>query len=538
MGDDGFATGPSGDHDPASAVAADAGAIVDAARAAWSAGDTERTVALIDEHWSILFEQGRHELDALFRLIPLSAFKAHPRAAAVRDIRLHTDADAVARMLGPRIAMPQADDLSTIDALARSEDALTILGVTSARMIAYRVRGHYTRAHELAAVVERLARIAGVHQPALVHARVPNALLQGGVSRGLAGDFDGALGTLREAYDRGPEARSPHVARDAAGKAALFSALAGDIDQARRWLRRYETAAEVDGWLRSRLDLSADLAQSLVAIESLDRVTADATLARLELPADAEQGWGPAITYVTARHALIWGDKLRAVEQVRRDRVQFAEWLGVGSGLRHFLNHAESDLHLALRQGHRARALHAQRATHSLARSARARLALLTGDVDAAARLAAQGVREAADSRSRIDALTTQTAAHVRRGDMLAARNAYDLLTASVASTGARSFMRYLSHEEHRALGRDRTRSELLSPDRPVFPALAEGVKLTRQQRLVLDGMAAGLPIREIGKRQHLSYNTIKTHLRALYTRLGASSRDQAIARAHEEGLL
>ncbi|UFU03760.1 LuxR C-terminal-related transcriptional regulator [Ruania suaedae] len=518
--------------------AEDAQAAVQAVQAACREGDTERAVALIDQHWSILLEQRRDDLDEVFRQVPLAAFRAHPRAAALRDIRMHTSADAVERMLGPRISVPDPAEVAAIEALARSKDALTILGVASARMIAYRVRGHFRRARELAVLVERLARIAGVHQPALVHDRVPNALLQAAISRGIAGDLDGALGTLRESYERGPDARSEHIARDAAGKAALFSALTGDIDDARRWLRRYDRTREVDGWIRSRLELSADLARALVAIESLDRGSAEDVLDRVEQPTNSEQGWGPLVTYVIARHALIWGDRLRALERVRRDRARFADWLHAGAGLRPFLDHAEADLHLALRQGHRARSVGAELPDHPLAQVSRARLALLTGDFDIAARLASRGARDATDSRSRLDALTIQTSAHLRREQVAAARAAFDLLVASVASTGARAFLLYLSEEDRAALVPGHAAPIAEEPDRALFPVLAEGIRLTRQQRLVLDGIAAGRSPREISRDEHLSYNTVKTHVRALYAKLGASSRDQAIARAQEEGLL
>jgi LuxR family transcriptional regulator, maltose regulon positive regulatory protein len=54
----------------------------------------------------------------------------------------------------------------------------------------------------------------------------------------------------------------------------------------------------------------------------------------------------------------------------------------------------------------------------------------------------------------------------------------------------------------------------------------------------VLRGLAAGLSRREIGQQLYISLNTVKTHTRELYRKLGASSRAKAVARAETLGLL
>jgi LuxR family transcriptional regulator, maltose regulon positive regulatory protein len=43
---------------------------------------------------------------------------------------------------------------------------------------------------------------------------------------------------------------------------------------------------------------------------------------------------------------------------------------------------------------------------------------------------------------------------------------------------------------------------------------------------------------REVGEQLYVSLNTVKTHTRALYRKLGASSRADAVARAEALGLL
>ena len=54
----------------------------------------------------------------------------------------------------------------------------------------------------------------------------------------------------------------------------------------------------------------------------------------------------------------------------------------------------------------------------------------------------------------------------------------------------------------------------------------------------VLRCLATGLSQREIGVRLYISMNTVKTHIRELYRKLGVTSRADAVARAEALGLL
>ncbi len=54
----------------------------------------------------------------------------------------------------------------------------------------------------------------------------------------------------------------------------------------------------------------------------------------------------------------------------------------------------------------------------------------------------------------------------------------------------------------------------------------------------VLRGLAAGLSRRQIGGELYISLNTVKTHTRELYRKLGATSQAEAVARAEALGLL
>ena len=63
-------------------------------------------------------------------------------------------------------------------------------------------------------------------------------------------------------------------------------------------------------------------------------------------------------------------------------------------------------------------------------------------------------------------------------------------------------------------------------------------VLLTPAERRVLDLLPTDLGLAEIARRLYVSRNTVKTHLRCLYRKLGVGSRGDAIVRARELGLL
>ncbi|MFJ4254080.1 response regulator transcription factor [Microbacterium sp. NPDC090003] len=496
--------------------------------------DWSSAVQLLGTHWSLLMDEHRDLLDLALKVVPLGAFEHDARAAAVRDIRLHSSADAVDRMLGAA-SLPDADDTAKLESLARSERALSLLSVASSRMIALRVRGRMSRAIQLARLVEMFGRIAAVHQPALVHDRLPAALLQAGITRGLADDLSGATVGLRDAYERAHQSRAAYVERDAAGKSALFHALEGDIEQARSWLTRHDDAPPARGWYRSPIALTAEVARSIIAVESLRPSDARAALRLLEQPVNAEQSWGPTVSYARLRYALAWGDRLGALESLRSDRVRYADWLDEGSTMGPLLAQGEVDLLLSLGQTRQARVVLDAQDDHPTSRVARAQLALVEGDVIGAARRAAAALGEKQTIRARVSALTVHALASDRRSREASASESYSDLRAAISERGL-LFAALAVPADVRG-----TLDALLPSDHGARQALrepADRVRLTPQQQHVLLGLERGLTVREIALESHLSTNTVKSHARALYRRLESTTRDEVVGRAYELGLL
>lgn len=71
----------------------------------------------------------------------------------------------------------------------------------------------------------------------------------------------------------------------------------------------------------------------------------------------------------------------------------------------------------------------------------------------------------------------------------------------------------------------------------PATPA-AHTTELTVREMQVISGCIHGRSNGEIGRLLYLSEDTVKTHLRRAYRKLGARDRAQAVALVYERGLI
>ncbi|MBZ2199458.1 LuxR C-terminal-related transcriptional regulator [Occultella gossypii] len=526
---------------PPDASAQTAANPVTALREALAAERWSEAARIIGSTWGMLIEEFPVDLDAAFEVLPLESVRTVRGVAAVREIWLSTSIEPqhVVPAEAPTPPMEFAGSLNHPDA---RHQALNDLTLTSVHMIAARIGGRYAEALEHARRVETLGHLVEATVPAARRVRHPLALLQAGITRALAGDIPGAVPMLQSAYERSPYGRSDYVAKGAAGNLALFNAICGDLDIARRWLARHDEIPSTSSPHTERVLFTGDLARALVAIEALDNDGAEEALSRLEQGVNVEQSWGPVLTFLHARHGLVWGDRHRALSWLQRDTDRYAQRLGPASTMRPLLAAAEVDLLLSLGRGDQALARLNRVAPDPIVTATRARLELLAGRPDEAARLAAEVTDVTHTSRIRLEGLVVQATAAVRSGKSRHAREAFVLVQETVRSTEARLPLAGLAESDRQALhalvgatARDAERCPL---ERPMFPSEITVVRLTNQELLMLRGLASFQSQKELADAVYLSLNTVKTHLRAAYQKLGVSSRAEALTVASGAGLL
>ena len=127
---------------------------------------------------------------------------------------------------------------------------------------------------------------------------------------------------------------------------------------------------------------------------------------------------------------------------------------------------------------------------------------------------------------------------------MLTAANDRDNVAAAV-SAGARGYLvKDVSHEElvtavaSALAGRDLLEPSLRRAMLERSPERGDVVRLTERELQVLTGMSQGMSNAEIGRELYLSEDTVKTHARRLFRKLGVSDRAQAVAWGFRRGLV
>jgi len=308
----------------------------------------------------------------------------------------------------------------------------------------------------------------------------------------------------------------------------------------------------------------AALAQALVSLRRDDLSTAQRLLEGIDPGLTGQFPGEPSVSAVAAliraRVLLADGDATAATALLSRLR---ETWGPAHPALADVLTIAEGEV--ALRGGNtgRARAVlllveegeHFDRADGRLLRGG---LLIAEGDfksaleaVEPCLHAAADGAADGVTLQEQISGLLIAAAAQRRLGSTDEAAVLLEQALALAEPDGAyrafldgggsvRSAMTVLIPPTSRHAGfagRILERFDAQAP-RPAGPADAVSVPLTDSERAVLRFLPSHMTNEEISQALFLSINTVKTHLRSAYRKLGVSSRREAIARGRRLGLL
>jgi LuxR family transcriptional regulator, maltose regulon positive regulatory protein len=327
----------------------------------------------------------------------------------------------------------------------------------------------------------------------------------------------------------------------AAHCAAWISALSGDRRAFMRWLAVVEaggSAGPLPDGMRS-LEFSAALLRGTFGFGGIGPMVKSAARA-IELDPDLQADWRP-LAMAASGTALYFAGEIA----VARQRLEQAMWVPsplarvrlLAATMRCLVALEEGRLDQATEFARTARELEAN-LTYGLATAPQAAFAgLATGAVAAAE----DRLEEAKEELSR--ALATR-----RRRVGLSPWPKFEILLRLAP----------VVHD----LGDPPAAAALLTEARDVPTLFPEGARaqldrleglerhlggygqeisdehLTPRERAVLRQLEGALSLSGIGKEMYVSANTVKTHTRAIYRKLGVSSRQDAIARAGALGLL
>ena len=304
----------------------------------------------------------------------------------------------------------------------------------------------------------------------------------------------------------------------------------------------------------------AALAQALVSLRRDDLSTAQRLLERIDPQLTGQFPGEPSVSAVAAliraRVLLADGDATAATAQLARLR---ETWGPAHPALADVLTIAEGEVALRIGSTGRARAVlllveegeHFDRADGRLLRGG---LLIAEGDFKTALEAVEPCLDGAADGvtlQERISGLLIAAVAQRRLGSSDEAAGLLEQALALAEPDGAyrafldggaavRSAMTVLIPPTSRHAGFAGRILERFDAQasHPAGPADAVSVPLTDSERAVLRFLPSHMTNEEISQALFLSINTVKTHLRSAYRKLGVSSRREAIARGRRLGLL
>ncbi|MEU5869157.1 LuxR C-terminal-related transcriptional regulator [Nonomuraea sp. NPDC047529] len=467
-----------------------------------------------------------------------------------------------------RFTAPLAAHLCGLPA-ARAERVLAHLAATNMFVIPLDEQRQWYRYHHLFGqclrailgraqpdLPVRLHRRAGVwlHEHGHVEQAIGHAVTAGDSGRAtalLASSWLGYVTTGRSAIllalieAIGAEA----ISRDAAASvsAAWANVFTGDLPGAIDWLDAAESLGH-DGPLpdgTASLKSAAALLRGMFLIDDLPQRLVESRMAA-EWECDTASPWyvmarfsHGANLYLTGRHH----EAVTVLEQAVRNRATTslfeinalaAQSLACTALDRHdqaaTLAATSRDL---VRKHHLTGSAQASIAftAHAAALTRHGRLAEARHELDHAA-----GLRARMPGLSRWAALTNVTVlAHwcLAAGDHDAARAACDQaddLLSGLADGG------YLAQQVHDL--RQTLQNAIPGSAQASTAAVARPQALTRQERVVLALLQSPLSVPEIAARLHLSANTVRSHVRAVYHKLAVSSRQAAVEQARHHGLV
>ncbi|WP_158277144.1 LuxR family transcriptional regulator [Serinibacter arcticus] len=346
-----------------------------------------------------------------------------------------------------------------------------------------------------------------------------------------------------EAFEAGAAAAAPlepnlHAWALLAGTAALR----GDLDEARSWrdlaLSRPWPPDKIDDYQGTYLRV----AQVVLALEDGKPAEAEAWLDRIWPILPTVEHWS-VLLQVRAFLDVRRGRPLEGLERMDRVRRSRRSRTGAPEPVLRRLDETAALLHLAAGQPAAAeRVLRRTRREDAPGALARGRLALAQGRTDLAlTRLARASSLGLTAPRLRVEHGALEAAALLRLGRSELAERAVLRLEAQLEASGL-SFPLFLVPGAEGALLLQRfastSQGERGGSPGSTASAIPEVPHLTPREEVVLRKLVDTASTVRIAQELVVSANTVKSQMRSLYRKLGATNRREALAAATSFGLL
>ena len=323
----------------------------------------------------------------------------------------------------------------------------------------------------------------------------------------------------------------------------------GDLAATDARIAQVHASAAPGHVMRSGFAAPVYAAEILVATDRHDSSRVPALVASL-VEAAVHTDWEPFASIVSAYSKSLSKEPIAALDLLNQAHKDLARWRPAGIGL-DICNLLRADVLSSVDRGDEAYTILSKLNPHEhhalCPERFIARLALQHGDLRGAdlALGDCELIGENHSPRTLIDVQLLRGAIELERGDLTRSDMNIDRALHAMERTRVRSPFRHippplLSRLSQRALERpqsDEVRRILGLVIQATEGMVQEVEPLSERERLVLVYVERRLTVAQIAAELYISPNTVKTHMRRLYRKLGVGTRDEAIRKARSLGL-
>ena len=354
---------------------------------------------------------------------------------------------------------------------------------------------------------------------------------------------------LEEAHGHAAEhlTRAEHI--ECLGAIALVDAIDGEFDRALRLIAELRELATDTDLLATGYAAPGLAAEVLIASERYELRRAAEVEAEL-LIASRHNEWDPAAGILSAQLRALEGHPIVALDLLSKAAHGYAGWETHSIGV-DFARLLQGSVLLSLHHGEEAWAILQTLRPYEHHPLCPGRvigqLRLVHGDLVGAddAIRDCEALGDAHCKRTAVDIQLLRAAIEFERGNFVVSDVSADRAFVSLARTGARMPLRSIPVASLSALATRATSRHHSNQVSEMLDRIVETTSgshrpvqtLSVRERLVLAQVKRGLTVAAIAAELYISPNTVKTHLRRLYSKLGVSTREEAIRAARALGL-
>ena len=495
-------------------------------------GDLGAVVRLARRHWSdlILTHEGRMS-DVL-------------RAADQRELRQHPELLVI--LLLSEYAKPSAPPFGLVKLASLAMGMIPArLGVgapvdrvslLTALLGAQRMSGHFEQSVKTAQQLQVTASALEPHDMEALEGLLPTVWTHVATTRFYTDDLAGAESAYTTAIAIGRQFDRPWAEAHASSMLTLTRAVRGDMTAARSEIEVGEQRSRPQGWQGTYTAAGYHLARAYDALERFDAGSARRELEMLRPHESTIEHW-PLIAHLRALSHLVDGEPETGLASLEGDIAAHAERPAISRSMSGVLAADRAELLMALGwYDQSADALaKAPRTVHT--DLARARLGLIIGRRDRTFAVT-RSIAGSGTHPPRLVAeamLVVAVTAH-RLGLPDEAASMLDRASSLMSSRGLRLPLLGAPLDDLRAIAEQAGLALPVLDGVPDARGSAAGrPRLTAAEMRMIEALDRTGRVDELAAELHISANTVKTHLRRIYRKLGASSRQEAlgIARLH-----